>query len=118
RQQHCVPVRPAHPLPHVRPGQHQEARCAGSHGLRPHPHETQLWSHTPGPPRLLGGEWLRAAGSVQVRPGRGRGHEHHGVQGPLGRRGLGAPGPAPPVGSGGRAAPPEELLPLLPLQAG
>lgn len=42
--------------------------------------------------RLLGGERIRAARHLQVRPGQDRRHEHQGVPRPLGWRGLGAAG--------------------------
>lgn len=42
--------------------------------------------------RLLGSKWIRTAGHLQVGPGQDRGHEHQGVQRPLGRGRLGAAG--------------------------
>ncbi|XP_032494606.1 N-acetyl-beta-glucosaminyl-glycoprotein 4-beta-N-acetylgalactosaminyltransferase 1 isoform X7 [Phocoena sinus] len=71
----------------------------------------------PIPARLLGGERLRPLWDLQVRLRPHWRHEHRGVPGPVGRRGLGTSGQGPAGRAGGGAAPSAELLPPLPLQA-
>ncbi|XP_074086776.1 N-acetyl-beta-glucosaminyl-glycoprotein 4-beta-N-acetylgalactosaminyltransferase 1 isoform X3 [Macrotis lagotis] len=83
------------------------------------------WARGPRPPlwpppplRLLGGEWLRALRDLQVGLRPSWGHEHGGVPGSLGRRGLGAAGQGSAGWPGGRTASAPKFLPSLPLQAG
>ncbi|XP_029552422.1 beta-1,4-N-acetylgalactosaminyltransferase 3-like [Salmo trutta] len=39
-------------------------QCGGTHGLRPHRHETGLWGCAQEAQRLLGGEWVWSAGDL------------------------------------------------------
>lgn len=70
------------------------SRGWGSVGSREHPRVMVWRGGGPAalPCRLLGGEWLWPLRHLQVRLRPCRRDEHGGVQGPLGRGGLGAPG--------------------------